>query len=82
MAQLVGITFQQIQKYECGENRISASRLYEIARAMQIPVGRFFNEIDDGCLIDGQTAKIIKQIYQMSDKNRRNIFGLIQALDK
>ena len=37
----LGITFQQIQKYENGQNRISAGRLYEIGRALEVPVGYF-----------------------------------------
>ncbi|GAU80158.1 helix-turn-helix domain-containing protein [Bosea sp. BIWAKO-01] len=42
LAELLGITFQQIQKYEKGVNRISASRLQHIANIFQIPVAHFF----------------------------------------
>jgi transcriptional regulator with XRE-family HTH domain len=42
MAKAVGLTFQQIQKYEHGDNRISASRLYEFARVLDVPVSYFF----------------------------------------
>ena len=42
MAEALGLTFQQVQKYERGANRISASKLYEIARALQVPIGWFF----------------------------------------
>jgi transcriptional regulator with XRE-family HTH domain len=38
----VGVTFQQVQKYEKGTNRISASRLLEISRVLQVPVQFFF----------------------------------------
>ena len=38
----VGIKFQQIQKYETGTNRISASRMWDIAAAMEVPVSFFF----------------------------------------
>jgi len=41
----VGITFQQIQKYERGANRISAGRLFEIARVLDVSVDRFFEGI-------------------------------------
>jgi transcriptional regulator with XRE-family HTH domain len=37
-----GIKFQQIQKYECGANRVTSSRLYELALAMDVPVAYFF----------------------------------------
>lgn len=42
LAEQVGITFQQIQKYENGANRISASRLYEFSHVLDIPVNFFF----------------------------------------
>jgi transcriptional regulator with XRE-family HTH domain len=37
-----GVTFQQIQKYETGANRVSASRLYKLAKALDTPVADFF----------------------------------------
>ena len=43
LAKAVGLTFQQIQKYERGANRISASRLTEIAKAMKTPLDYFFS---------------------------------------
>ncbi len=42
----VGIKFQQIQKYETGMNRVSASRLWDIAAALSVPVAYFFEGID------------------------------------
>ncbi|PLS23534.1 helix-turn-helix domain-containing protein [Neptunicoccus cionae] len=42
----VGIKFQQIQKYETGMNRISASRLWDIAEALEVPVSFFFEGFD------------------------------------
>lgn len=44
LAHQLGITFQQVQKYEKGSNRISASRLQHIALIMQVPVGFFFQD--------------------------------------
>ena len=43
----VGIKFQQIQKYETGMNRVSASRLYEIAQALDVPIAFFFDAVPD-----------------------------------
>lgn len=40
------LTFQQIQKYETGYNRVSASRLYEITQVLEVPVGYFFEGLD------------------------------------
>jgi transcriptional regulator with XRE-family HTH domain len=47
LAEQVGITFQQIQKYENGANRISASRLYEFSKVLDIPVSFFFESTPD-----------------------------------
>ena len=47
LADALGLTFQQVQKYERGANRISASKLYEIARALQAPIGWFFEGLAD-----------------------------------
>jgi transcriptional regulator with XRE-family HTH domain len=47
LARAVGVTFQQIQKYERGANRISASRLYDIAKVLGVPINFFFDHIDD-----------------------------------
>jgi transcriptional regulator with XRE-family HTH domain len=44
LADAVGVTFQQIQKYEKGTNRISASRLQQIARVLQVPISFFFED--------------------------------------
>lgn len=42
LAELLGVTFQQVQKYEKGVNRIAASRLFDIAASLDMPVARFF----------------------------------------
>jgi len=47
LAEELGLTFQQIQKYERGANRVSASKLYEIARALSTPVAYFFEGLSD-----------------------------------
>ncbi len=47
LGEKVGIKFQQIQKYETGMNRISASRLWDIAHALGVPVSFFFEGIED-----------------------------------
>jgi transcriptional regulator with XRE-family HTH domain len=47
LAEALGLTFQQVQKYERGANRVSASKLYEIARFLQAPVSYFFEGLAD-----------------------------------
>lgn len=52
----LGLTFQQVQKYEKGQNRIGASRLYAIARALDAPVAYFFEEMPGGAEAEGAAA--------------------------
>jgi transcriptional regulator with XRE-family HTH domain len=47
LASKLKLTFQQVQKYERGTNRISASKLYEIARALDVTIADFFDGLDD-----------------------------------
>jgi transcriptional regulator with XRE-family HTH domain len=47
LASAVGIRFQQIQKYECGANRISAARLWQLSEALEIPIGYFYDGINE-----------------------------------
>jgi transcriptional regulator with XRE-family HTH domain len=49
VSKVIGLTFQQLQKYEHGTNRISASRLYQLATILHVPVSFFFENVD----IDG-----------------------------
>ncbi len=49
----VGLSFQAVQKYETGENRISASRLFQLARILDVPFSYFFDGLDDA----GRTAE-------------------------
>ena len=48
LALKLGLTFQQVQKYEVGSNRISASKLFDIGQALQTPVSWFFEGLDVG----------------------------------
>ncbi|ANP86790.1 helix-turn-helix domain-containing protein [Rhizobium leguminosarum] len=57
LAELLGITFQQIQKYEKGTNRIGASRLQRISEILRVPVGFFFENGGAGP-IDGATNEL------------------------
>lgn len=48
LGESLGVTFQQVQKYERGVNRIGASRLYALSRVLNVPVGYFFEGVDAG----------------------------------
>jgi Predicted transcriptional regulators len=55
LGEAVGLTFQQIQKYERGANRIGASRLFEFSRILDVPVSFFFDDMSDR-LASGDTS--------------------------
>lgn len=47
LGELLSVTFQQVQKYEKGTNRVSASRLYEMAQILDVPIDYFFDGLTD-----------------------------------
>jgi len=53
LAETIDLTFQQVQKYERGSNRISASKLWEIARALKAPVAYFFEGYGENESVEG-----------------------------
>lgn len=61
LADAIGLTFQQVQKYERGANRISSSKLYEIAKTLQVPVSFFF---------DGLADPATTEVTEVTDKAR------------
>ena len=92
LAQAVGIRFQQIQKYESGANRVSASRLWDLARALEMPVSFFFDGLerakdqsaagngDDGLLQNKETMDLIRAYYGLEEGPRRRLLELAKAL--
>ena len=57
MANLIGVTYQQAHKYERGINRISAGRLYEIARVLRVPVSYFLDGLDGNATDDDLSVR-------------------------
>ncbi len=47
LGEAIGLTFQQVQKYERGANRVGASRLFDLSRVLDVPVGFFFDEMPE-----------------------------------
>ena len=56
LSDAVGLTFQQIQKYEAGLVRMNSSRLFEFAEVLNVPVSYFFDEIPATALVDRVTS--------------------------
>ena len=56
LGQALGLTFQQIQKYEQGSNRIGSSRLYDLAKVLDVPITYFFEELEEALVANGITS--------------------------
>jgi transcriptional regulator with XRE-family HTH domain len=56
LADMVGIRFQQIQKYECGANRMTASRLFELSNALSIPVQYFYDGLPTSVAVPAKAS--------------------------
>ena len=90
LADRVGIKFQQIQKYETGMNRVSASRLWDVADVLDVTISFFFEGLDDkreaqriieGDLsADKQAMEIVRSYYAIPEGQRRRLFDLARAL--
>jgi transcriptional regulator with XRE-family HTH domain len=65
LAEALGITFQQVQKYERGANRVSASKLWEIARALNTGVGYFYEGLGEG---DTSAPRLGAQDFMLSNE--------------
>ena len=75
----VGLTFQQIQKYEHGLNRIGASRLYQFCKVLDVPVSFFFDEMPgDMGSQPFSTSQVQKATYD-EDMSRRETLELVRA---
>src|SRR5690348_14676217 len=57
LADLIGVTYQQAHKYERGINRVSAGRLFEIARVLSVPIGYFYEGLTEGSEPKAPTAR-------------------------
>ena len=55
LGEKIGVTFQQLQKYESGANRTSASRLFDLSRVLDVPVSYFFDEMTENVSDAGKT---------------------------
>lgn len=92
LAEKVGIKFQQIQKYETGMNRVSASRLWDISDALSVPVSFFFEGLEGGAereverslpddiLADKEALELVRSYYAIPENQRRRLFELARVL--
>lgn len=95
LGETVGIKFQQIQKYETGMNRVSASRLWDIAQAMEVPISFFFEGVEEenavvddmvqskqkgDLLADKEALELVRSYYSIPEQQRRRLFDLARVL--
>ena len=80
LGELIGVTFQQIQKYERGANRISASRLYGLAEVLDVPVEFFFDDTDPvRAPARGGFSEPMAEPFDADPLRRRETVELIEA---
>ncbi len=92
LGEQVGIRFQQIQKYECAANRISASRLFDLSEALHVPVQYFYdglsneepandsNALPADILTQGETMELVRAYYTLDESTRRRLLELAKAM--
>lgn len=93
LAETVGVRFQQIQKYECGANRISAARLWQLAEALEVQVGYFYDglsairrEVTGEAPESGEmfarkeTLDLVRAYYLLGERPRRRLLDLAKSL--
>jgi transcriptional regulator with XRE-family HTH domain len=76
LGRALGVTFQQIQKYENGVNRVGASRLSEVGRTLEVPVSTFFEE--GGALLDQDQQEVFELLRVRGAVDILNAFITIE----
>src|SRR5216684_3606976 len=81
LGEAIGLTFQQVQKYERGANRIGASRLHELSRVLDVPVSFFFDDVDPvrAPAIPGGFAEPAAEGFDSDPMRRRETVELVAA---
>lgn len=84
LASAIGITFQQVQKYERGNNRISASKLLHISIFLEVDIKSFYGGLLDNkkSNIDGLDMETIKIAKKIKDIKNKDILAMIKMLTK
>ena len=93
LAEHVGIKFQQIQKYETGVNRVSASRLWDIASTLDVSINFFFDGLQaakgvkiqsdampSDLMGDKEALDLVRSYYAIPENQRRRLFDLARVL--
>ena len=92
LGEKIGVTFQQVQKYEKGTNRVGSGRLYQIASIFEVPVTAFFeggdaptrlkNSSPFDLLSDRVSLRMVQAFAEISDrKTRRALLALVESMN-
>lgn len=94
LAGACGVRFQQIQKYECAANRMSAARLWQLAEVLEVPVSYFYDGLsaaqraargqdpDGGDVFSRkETQDLVRAYYALSERPRRRLLDLAKAMN-
>ncbi len=81
----LGMSFQQVQKYERGTNRISASKLFKLSQVLDVSIEYFFDEMPPvvaaSPMITQETLKLVRAYYEIEDaKIRKRVYELTKTL--
>ncbi len=82
LGEAIGLTFQQVQKYERGANRIGASRLFDLSRVLDVPVSFFFDDMpvsDEAMLAASSSTEERSGSYEPDPMAKRETLELVRA---
>ena len=86
LGEAIGLTFQQVQKYERGANRIGSSRLFDLSRVLDVPIGFFFEEMpsDVAASSPAQVRGLSEEpvTYELDPMAKRETLELVRAYYK
>jgi transcriptional regulator with XRE-family HTH domain len=83
VAERIGVRAQQIQKYETGQNRIAAARLFEFARLFDVPLTAFYDSLDreaPPAARDSRGLQLAHEFDKLSEAQKRAVLSLVRSL--
>lgn len=93
LAGACGVRFQQIQKYECAANRMSAARLWQLSEVLEVPVSYFYEGLGLESAVDREpeppepraqkeTNDLVQVFYSLSERPRQRLLDLAKSLNE
>lgn len=93
LAGACGVRFQQIQKYECAANRMSAARLWQLAEVLEVPVSYFYEGLAQEAAAEKEaepaepvarreTHDLVQAFYSLSERPRQRLLDLARSLNE